>query len=87
VAVTGITHPGLVIGPNPAHDWLTIYHPRKYTIGKMALYNSNGIKLKNYRTAPASNATTIDVRALPAGLYVIEFIRFNERTLLRFVKQ
>jgi hypothetical protein len=87
VAVTGITHPGLVIGPNPAHDWLTIYHPRKYTIGKMALYNSNGIKLKNYRTAPASNATTIDVRALPAGLYVIEFTRFNERTLLRFVKQ
>ncbi len=86
IALTGFTHPAMVVGPNPTRGVLTIYHPYLFTAGDIYIYDANGNRVKVMRTTPASNRTDIDVRLLPAGVYTIEYRRRDERESFRFIK-
>lgn len=87
IPVAGITQPGFTLYPNPAHNFLTVYHPKLYTIGKLYIYNMNGKNMGVYYTRSANNSTTINVNALPAGVYFVEYRLLQEKVLMKFVKQ
>ncbi len=88
VNVSGYTYGYLSVGPNPARNALTIYHPALYTVGFISIYDMHGVKYGGtWQTQPGTASTTINISALPAGVYMIEFRRLDERTILRFVKQ
>lgn len=87
IPVSGITQPGFTIYPNPAHNWLTVYHPKLYTIGKLYIYNMNGRNMGVYNTRSVTNSTTINISALPAGVYFVEYRLLKEKVLMKFVKQ
>ncbi|MDF2189560.1 pectinesterase family protein [Paraflavitalea sp. CAU 1676] len=86
VLLSGNTMPAFSITPNPAHDWLVVYHPRRYTIGKLYIYNTNGRPMGNYYTRTSANSTTINISALPAGVYYIEHRVQNELSTMKFIK-
>ena len=88
VIVSGYTYGYLSAGPNPAHNVLTIYHPSLTTTAVISIYDIHGVKYgTGWQTQPATTSTKINIGALPAGEYIIEFRRLDERTILRFVKQ
>jgi pectin methylesterase-like acyl-CoA thioesterase len=87
IPVVGTTRPGFTIFPNPVHSLLTIYHPNRYTIGKLYIYSARGVKTGVYYTRSANNSTTVDVSALAAGVYFVEYRVLNEKVLMKFVKQ
>lgn len=87
IPVAGITQPVYTLYPNPAHNWLTVYHPKRYTIGKLYIYNMNGRNMGVYYTRSVANSTTINISALPAGVYFVEYRLLQEKVLMKFVKQ
>ncbi len=86
IAVTGYTHTAMTVAPNPARESISIYHPFLYSTGEIYIYDVNGRRVRTMRTTPASNKTTIDIRALPGGIYTIEYRRKDERETFRFIK-
>ncbi len=86
IAVSGYTHSAMIVGPNPTRDLISIYHPYLFSAGDIHIYDANGNRVRVMRTTPASNRTDIDVRALPAGTYTIEYRRRDERETFRFIK-
>ncbi len=87
VLLEGVVRPGFTIYPNPAHHWLTVYHPKRYTIGKLYIYNMKGTSVSVDYTRTSENSTTIDISALPAGVYYVEYRLLGEKVLMKFVKQ
>lgn len=85
--VSGTTQPGFTIYPNPAHNWLTVYHPKRLTIGKLYIYTTNGINRGVHYTRSEENNTTMNISALPAGVYFVEYRLLQEKILMKFVKQ
>ena len=75
------------VSPNPAHNYVSVYHPPLYTVAMINIYNMNGYLIGSYTSTPATNHTTINVSALPGGMYFIEVRRLNDRVMLRFIKQ
>ena len=86
IAVTGFTHPSMSIGPNPARETINLYHSFLFSTGEINIYDAYGRLVRSMRTTPASNKTTIDINALPAGVYTIEYARGEERESFRFIK-
>jgi pectin methylesterase-like acyl-CoA thioesterase len=84
--VTGVTQAGFTVFPNPVRNWLTVYHPNRYTIGKLYIYSIRGNKVGTYYTKSASNSTVLNISNLPAGVYFVEYRLLNEKVLMRFVK-
>ena len=87
VPVTGIAYGAYTINPNPAGNYVNVYHANLFTVAIIHLYNLNGHLLGTYYSKPASNYTTINISALPNGMYFLEFQRLKEKVLLKFVKQ
>ncbi|HKZ67799.1 MAG TPA: T9SS type A sorting domain-containing protein, partial [Chitinophagaceae bacterium] len=87
ISLSGYTYPSIQIAPNPAADVVNIYHPAYYTVAFVTIYNMHGVKLGTWSTEPLSNKTTINIQKLTAGMYLAEYRRLNERTLIPFVKQ
>jgi pectinesterase len=75
------------VSPNPAHNYVSVYHKQLYTVAMINIYNMNGYLVGSYGSKPATNHTTINISALPGGMYFIEVRRLNDRALLRFIKQ
>jgi pectin methylesterase-like acyl-CoA thioesterase len=87
IPVTGTTRPGFTIYPNPAHNLLVVYHPKRYTIGKLYIYNMKGATVAVHYTRTSENRSSVDISALPAGVYFVEYRLLNEKVLMKFVKQ
>jgi hypothetical protein len=87
VPVTGIAYSKYSISPNPAHSYVNIYHAKLFTVAKIRVYNLNGHLLKMVYSKPATNVTTINISALPNGMYFVVVERLNEKVLLKFIKQ
>lgn len=87
LSLTGYTYSNMTLAPNPAGNTVTLYHPQLFTVATINLYNLNGIKLATYRTQPATGSTQLQIAHLPAGMYVVEYRRLNERLLLTLIKQ
>lgn len=72
------------IYPNPAKDMLNISLPTDFPQGKIVVYNSLG-KMLMTREAE-SDATTIDISELKAGVYIIKAIKGDRIVTRRFTK-
>lgn len=87
VPVTGIAYGVYTINPNPAGNYVNVYHANLFTVAVIRLYNLNGHLFGTYYSKPASNYTTINISALPNGMYFVELERLKEKVLLKFIKQ
>jgi pectin methylesterase-like acyl-CoA thioesterase len=87
VPVTGVAYSPYNISPNPAHNYVNIYHTKLYTQANIRIYNLNGHLVKIVRTKRATNVTTINISDLTNGIYFVVVERLNEKVLLRFIKQ
>lgn len=87
VEVTGVAHPMFSISPNPVNNTLTIYHPRLANALQLTIWTASGAKVATYRSVVGSNTTTLNVSALPAGVYYLEYVGWSVRSQLPFVKQ
>ena len=47
----------------------------------------NGVKVATFKTEPGSGSTRLQIDKLPAGIYILEYRRLNERQLITLVKQ
>ncbi|MBO9198790.1 MULTISPECIES: pectinesterase family protein [Niastella] len=87
VAVTGNAYNPYTINPNPAENYVNVYHPKLYTVAAIRIYNMNGRVVGLFYSKPTANYTTINISNLPNGMYFIEVARLNEKVLLKFIKQ
>ena len=60
----------LTLHPNPAHETVTVALPASLARGPLTLLDALGREVRRYPT-PAGNDVTLDLRGLPAGLYVL----------------
>ena len=76
----------LTVAPNPAMHHLTVQHPPAGTGGERRLLDLTG---RVVLTAPAaaSGSTTLDVAALPKGVYLLRYADGRQHRGLRVVKQ
>ena len=77
--------PTLTVAPNPATGQLTVQHPAG-TCGETCLLDLTG---RTVLTAPTdgSGATTLDVTALPAGVYLMRYADARQHRVVRVVKE
>lgn len=87
VGVTGPAYSPYTINPNPARNYVNIYHAKLYTPAVIKIYNAKGYLMGLYYSTPNTNFTTINIGNLPNGMYFVEVVRFGEKALLRFIKQ
>jgi hypothetical protein len=86
IPVTGSAYSEYTINPNPASNYVNIFHARLFTPAAIRIYNMNGRLVGTYRSRSATNYTSINISDLPNGMYFVEVERFNEKVLLRFIK-
>jgi hypothetical protein len=86
VSVAGTAYSDYSINPNPADNYVNIFHGKLYTVAIIRIYNLKGHLMGSYYSKPVTNYTTINISALPKGMYFVELERFSEKVLLRFIK-
>ena len=62
---------GLHIFPNPAFDEIHVNVNQASGIERVQIHNSMGQLLQDVRLSPGTQSTTLDVNALPGGVYVL----------------
>lgn len=72
---------GVNIYPNPANE--TLYIKSKAPIQSISVTNTVGVQVKNIQT----QANTVDISNLPAGVYIAEVQTTNGKITQRFIKQ
>jgi hypothetical protein len=72
---------GINIYPNPANE--TLYIKSKAPIQSISVTNTVGVQVKNIQT----QANTVDISNLPAGVYIAEVQTTNGKITQRFIKQ
>jgi pectin methylesterase-like acyl-CoA thioesterase len=87
VLVTGTAYSVYTINPNPARNYVNIFHTKLYTQANIRIYNMNGRLVGTYRSKRATNYTSINISAMPNGMYFVEVERLDEKVLLKFIKQ
>lgn len=87
IPVTGTVYSEYTLNPNPARNYVNVYHAKLYTTAVITIFNMSGYVVGTYHSKPAANYTTIDISRLATGMYFVEVRRLGERVLLRFIKQ
>ena len=71
---------------NLVSDILTVNHKNLDSAPTFTIYNLNGA-VQLYQKAVVSNNTAINISTLSKGLYLLECVSKNEKTVLKFVKE
>jgi hypothetical protein len=87
VSLTGTAYSEYTINPNPARNYINVFHTKLFTVAAIRIYNLKGHLIGLYYSKPATNYTTINISGLPNGMYFVEVARLSERALLKFIKQ
>jgi hypothetical protein len=87
VSLSGYAYSEYTVNPNPAGNYVNIFHAKLYTQAIIRIYNLNGHLMGAWRTKRATSYTTINISNLPNGMYFAEVQRLNEKVMLRFIKQ
>ena len=74
------------INPNPVKEQLTVVHTDLKNTAIISVFDVNGKKLLS-KTASENGQTTLDVNRLSKGIYFIECLSGEKRSVLKFVKQ
>lgn len=78
----------LLVYPSPAHAAVTVQHPNAGRGSRLLLSNMDGKLVQAVWLAEGMQQTALNVKSLPAGTYVVQYMRGNDpvqRTT--FVKQ
>jgi len=87
LSVWGNAYSEYTINPNPAGNYVNIFHSKLYTVAVIRIYDVNGYLRGTYYSKPTTNYTSINISNLSNGMYFAEVERLNEKVLLRFLKQ
>lgn len=79
-------HKSPVVYPNPANDQLTIRHEQSIN-GMIHIYNASGILLLQHKPAMGQNFSQLNIGALPAGLYQLQYQSNAGTVRVQFIKQ
>lgn len=71
--------------PNPASNFIGIRHPASKGL-KFCIYDMEGALVKKQSAAEGSTSTIVSIEKLPAGKYLVECKRGNQKASLLFVK-
>jgi hypothetical protein len=77
---------GLQLAPNPATEQVAVNHPAAKTGATVAIYSTTGQKISAAPTQPGTTATTLDLRTLATGLYLVEYADSEQRVTARIAK-
>lgn len=77
---------GLQLAPNPATEQVAVTHPSAKTGATVALYTITGQKINAILTQPGTTSTTLDLRSLATGLYLVEYTDGEQRVTARIAK-
>jgi len=77
---------GLQLAPNPATEQVAVSHPAAKTGATVALYTITGQKINAAATQPGTTSTTLDLRSLATGLYLVEYADGEQRVTARISK-
>ena len=76
---------GFSVYPNPAANKVYIKHPRSSINTSIAFYSLLGTKIGEWKVAPNTILTPVDVQSLPQGQYFIHYISGKENVVLKCI--
>lgn len=88
--VTGIESQAAVsvtVSPNPAGSFLVVHHPSSDVDSGISVFSVLGQRMKYSEVPALATETRIALEDMRPGLYIIEWISREQRTIVRFVKQ
>lgn len=85
-ATARVVKNGLQLAPNPATEQVAVNHPSAKAGATVSLYTITGQKINTTRTQPGTTATTLDLRSLATGLYLVEYTDGEQRVTARIAK-
>ena len=83
VGVEYFTIPDITLYPNPTQEWLFVETTTPNEIDNIRIFTVEGIEVSSIRPV-VGDKTKVDVRNLPAGVYLLEIVRRDGN---RYVKQ
>jgi uncharacterized repeat protein (TIGR01451 family) len=87
VGVTEIRSSQFEIYPNPASDVLTLLTGKQSTPALLTVFNTIGEKVVEKELSSGEKKTILDLKNIPAGIYLIRYESSGELFVKRFVKQ
>lgn len=99
IRVSGVANPQLITGitgeqvttlsiaPNPASNQLVIHHVSTQNAAKIEIRDVIGNTVSTHAIARGNNHTTIDVSALGAGVYFVQYSHQSNVVTKRFIKR
>jgi hypothetical protein len=80
---------GVVMFPNPMASSLRLNYPEQAELKRAALYNNAGIFVKEFSLEVADGKINgeLDVRNLPAGIYIVKIFGEKEVLAVKVVKE
>ena len=76
----------LTVYPNPAQDVLHVQYPASAS-GYLSIWSVTGAQLGQLALEPGTNASTFDIRALPQGIYILQYSAGSFSLRQQFIKQ
>jgi hypothetical protein len=78
---------GLSLAPNPAAEQVVVNHPIAKAGAHVSIYTTTGQKIATLPTQAGAGHTSLDLRTLAAGLYLVEYADATQRVTGRVTKQ
>ncbi len=77
--ITATTEKKIQISPNPTSNIINIYIQPNFYCEEIAIYNTTGEKIKNYKINKAASSYTINTTELTSGIYFLKITsQFSE---------
>ncbi|MEP3582781.1 MAG: T9SS type A sorting domain-containing protein, partial [Cyclobacteriaceae bacterium] len=87
VLATASVLPSLNVWPNPSSNYIVIERGDWSDAGQVTLYNLSGSRVSEYLVKTGTAKMELDIRALPQGVYLIEYVSNNNTIKMKFIKE
>lgn len=77
--------PGIDAYPNPVKNTMTVRLSGVKNTGVLSIYNSEGRRIKAITVS--NDITTVDMKGMPSGIYLIKYMTGNEKYTVKVLKQ
>lgn len=87
VAINNASGNALQLAPNPVRSNITVIYPKALAGAVLQVVSADGKILLSQAATAGSVQTTVDVSAVPSGVYQLLYLNGNSRTTINFLKQ
>jgi hypothetical protein len=87
LAARPVASTSLGVYPNPTTDKLLVPHAAASREAKVLVYNATGARVAAQAASPGTTETSLNLNALGAGLYLVEYTDGDQRSTARLLKQ